>query len=123
MRHFRLRVLNAEQQPLQVRDLGKLGKPETRSQRGWIERTWEARNIAALPHEDSQPNWHFMYPRIEFTEFADWDAVRAWAEPLYTVHRSDDAQLRALMSPLSRLNGRVPGTDRGHYRRDRGTAR
>lgn len=101
VRHFRLRVLNAEQRPLQARDFGKLGEPETRREGGWIVRTWEAHDLVALPNEKSRPSWYFMYPRIELTEFADWGTVRAWAQPLYAVPPGNDAQLRALIADIA----------------------
>ena len=77
VRHYRLRVQHRTERALQVLDLSKLLKPTVTRRGAWTETTWEARDIAALPDEDSRPAWHMLYPRIELSEFADWNAVRA----------------------------------------------
>lgn len=98
--HFRLRVQHLADRALRILDESKLPKPAVTRQGAWTETTWEARDIAALPAEDSQPAWLIFYPRIELSEFADWDAVRAWTQPMYEVRPKKDASLQALIAGL-----------------------
>jgi hypothetical protein len=100
VRHFRLSVQHQADRALQILDESKLPKPSVRRHGAWTETVWEASDLAALPAEDSQPAWFTFYPRIEFSEFADWDAVRAWSRPMYDVPSKPDATLQALISDL-----------------------
>ncbi len=100
VRRQQLRLLSPADRPLMIKDYGKLGAP-VRSQTGqWVETLWRARGIAALENEDGRPNWHIYYPRIEISEFRDWDAVRSWAKPLYRVERRDDPAVRELIAEV-----------------------
>ena len=71
--------------PLYIKDEGAMPAPRQREFGGWRETTWEARDIVALENESARPGWDFRYPRIEFSEFASWAAVRDWALPMYQV--------------------------------------
>lgn len=100
VRYFRLRLLRPATRPLLIKDVGGLGEPVVKRNAQWTETTWEARDIVALPEEAARPAWHIRYPRIEFSEFADWNAVRAWALPMYEVKASGDAALQAEIAAL-----------------------
>jgi transglutaminase-like putative cysteine protease len=100
VRQVRLRILSPADRPLVIRDHGKLGNPVRRETNGLIETSWKGADIAALTDEDSRPNWHLHYPRIEISEFANWDAVRAWMKPLYRVEKLDDPALRELIAEV-----------------------
>jgi hypothetical protein len=97
--HFRLSVQHQTDRALQILDESNL-KPVVRRHGAWTETTWEASDLAALPAEDSQPAWLIFYPRIELSEFADWDAVRTWSRPLYEAPSKTDATLQALIADL-----------------------
>jgi transglutaminase-like putative cysteine protease len=98
VRHFRLRVQHQSAQPLQIHDHSKLPAPAVSRRGDWTETTWEATDLPALPNEESRPAWHLFYPRIELSEFADWQAVRAWALPMYELKPAKDAALKALIA-------------------------
>ena len=100
VRRLQLRVLSPADRPLVIKDHGKLGAPARRQTGRWVETRWTGRNIAALEDEDNRPSWHIYYPRIEISEFRDWDAVRAWAKPMYRVERRDDPALRELVAEV-----------------------
>lgn len=102
VRYFRLRVSRPTVRALYIKDAGGLGEPVVRRNGQWTETTWEARDIAALAEEAARPNWHIRYPRIEFSEFASWNAVRAWAMPMYEVESLRDAVLDAQIAELRR---------------------
>jgi hypothetical protein len=89
VRRFQLRMLSPPDRPLVVRDFGALGEAVKTTRNGWVETAWHSR-----------PSWHFHFPRIEISEFRNWDAVRAWAKPLYRVPRRDDPELRKLIAEV-----------------------
>jgi transglutaminase-like putative cysteine protease len=101
VRHYRLRVLHPPQRKLFVRDQGALGEPARRQAGPLQEIAWERRNVPGLPNETARPGWHFLYPRIELSEFASWAAVRDWALPLYQVQSPKDSSLDRLVAELA----------------------
>ena len=100
VRYFRLRLSRPTARELQVKDVGQLGAPVITRNAGWTDTTWEARDIVALPEEAARPGWHIRYPRIELSEFASWNVVRAWALPMYEVQPRRDAALAAQIAQL-----------------------
>jgi len=101
VRQLRVRILSPQDRPLTIRDHGRLAEPMRMHRGAWIETQWMGKDIPALPGEDSRPRWHYYYPRIEVSEFADWQAVRTWAKPLYAVSRRGDAALKALIADVA----------------------
>ena len=100
VRRFHLRILQRADQPLQIRDNGKLAKPVVERKGAWIETTWSARDIAGVTGEAHRPRWFAFQPRIEISEFADWSAVRAWSQPMYALEPKQSAELAALIAEL-----------------------
>lgn len=100
VRNFRLRVSRPAARALYIKDVGQVGEPVVTQAAEWIQTTWEARDIAALREEAARPAWHIRYPRIELSEFADWNAVRSWALPMYEVDEHLDAALNAQVAEL-----------------------
>jgi transglutaminase-like putative cysteine protease len=100
VRKVHLRVLSPPDRPLVIRDHGKLGAPARRLVGAHIETSWKGGGIAALSDEASRPYWYLHYPRIEISEFANWDAVRAWMKPLYRVEKRNDPALRELIADV-----------------------
>jgi transglutaminase-like putative cysteine protease len=100
VRHVRLRVLHPANRPLHIKDHGKLSAPARIGRGAWSEIVWEGRDIAALPNDELRPSWLIYYPRVEISEFADWNAVRVWSQPLYTRHPEQDPALAALVAEL-----------------------
>ena len=109
VRHLRLRVLHRQDRPLYIKDQGAMPQPRQREIGEWRETTWEARDIAALENESARPGWDFRYPRIEFSEFASWAAVRDWALPMYQVDARKTRPSRDSSGswPPSRTKGRA----------------
>ena len=100
VRSFRLRILQRADRPLQILDHSKLAKPVVEHQGPWIETNWSAKNIAGLDGDSHRPSWFFFIPRIEVSEFADWNAVRAWSQPMYALEPRQSAELTALVAEL-----------------------
>ncbi len=82
----RIRIIMPAERPLHWRVVGqaKLEHHLTASTTGIADHTWTSRNVAPVNAEDDAPSWHVQYPYLAVSEFADWEAVRAWALPLYT---------------------------------------
>lgn len=100
VRHYRLSVQNQTAHALQILDHSNLPKPTIARNGAWTVTTWDAHDVAALPDEEARPAWHLYYPRIEISEFADWNAVRAWSRPMYVVPPKKDAALQAFIDEL-----------------------
>jgi transglutaminase-like putative cysteine protease len=98
VRRFRLRILQRADRPLQVSDHSQLARPAVARKGEWLETTWTGKDIAVLVGEEKRPSWFFFYPRIEISEFADWNAVRAWSKPMYVPGPLESAGLRALIA-------------------------
>lgn len=46
---------------------------------------WDSRDVPGLNVETDAPGWYDPYPLVQWSEFAEWSAVRQWAEPLYAI--------------------------------------
>jgi transglutaminase-like putative cysteine protease len=108
VRQYRLRILQRADRPLQVSDHSQLPKPKVVRQGEWLETTWTGNDIVALVNEDKRPSWFYFYPRIEISEFADWNAVRAWSRPMYA-STAESAGLRTLIADLKSAPDRAAG--------------
>jgi transglutaminase-like putative cysteine protease len=107
VQYSRLRLLQPVGRGIQVLDRSGGPTPLRRESGGWNETTWEARDLAALRNETQRPGWHEFYPRVEFSEFADWNELREWALPLYQTsvegpRGRPDPALAALVDDLKR---------------------
>ena len=96
----RLRVLEPAGRELHVKDLSGQPPPRRTQKEGWTEMVWDAHDVVPLADESGRPGWHFRYPRIELSEFADWNAVREWAMPMYEVAPRKDPAMDALIADL-----------------------
>ena len=79
----RLTVRNSARQPL-VRT--------TATHREYV---WDESPLAPLTLENDAPGWFDPYPALEWSEFADWNAVARWAVPLYRPPTQLGPSLRA----------------------------
>ena len=100
VRHARVRVLHPANRRLHELDLSGLPPPHRVGRMGWVETTWEGKDIDPLANESARPGWDYRYARLELSEFADWKAVRDWARPLYVVDSPDDVRLAAQIAAL-----------------------
>jgi transglutaminase-like putative cysteine protease len=109
VRQYRLRILQRADRPLQVSDHSQLAKPKVARKGEWLETTWTGKDIVALVSEEKRPSWFFFYPRIEISEFADWNAVRVWSRPMYTPKPVESAEFRTLIADLKSAPDRAAG--------------
>jgi len=102
VRYFRLRVLRPESRALYVLDEGAVGAPQIARSGGWTETLWEKHDIASLESDSARPAWHFLYPRIELSDFETWNAVRDWAQPMYVVAKPPAGEVAEFIEELRR---------------------
>ncbi len=67
--------------------------------------TWRAEDLPAVLFEDGTPSWYPTYPWAQFSEYASWAEVVAWALPLYAEGFGEpgaelQAEVDALLAPL-----------------------
>jgi len=75
-------------------------KPVITQHDGFSDYTWNATNVPGLMIEDGAPERYDPYPRVEWSQFANWAAVVRWAQPLYRV---PDTLSRALEIEVGRI--------------------
>jgi transglutaminase-like putative cysteine protease len=69
--------------PVAVRLHGPAPQPTRDQHAGAFEYVWDLADPPLVEHEDGAPDWFEPYPLAVVSDFADWEAVRAWALPLY----------------------------------------
>lgn len=79
--HVRLLLPAERDAGLRVRNSAR--QPVLRMNGAYREYLWDESPVAALPLEADSPGWFDPYPTLEWSEFADWNAVARWAAPLY----------------------------------------
>jgi transglutaminase-like putative cysteine protease len=77
------------------------GKPAISHRDGWIEYLWRARQVPAQASDDDEPGWYDPFASVQWSEFADWAAVAAWAMPLYKADPDQGAELRAQVAAIA----------------------
>lgn len=100
--HRRLRVTSSAARALHYKVLGTQAAPHEESQGGWRIWTWDDTAVEAIEYTSSVPAGHVQYPFVQFSEFAAWGDVVAWALPLYTraLGRAPPARLQELATQL-----------------------
>lgn len=92
--HDHTRLMLAPGMTVQTRS--ENGAVEPRVQRladGFLEYTWEQRDVPGQSGESDVPGWHDARPRVQWSQFRDWGEVVAWARPLYALPRTLGAEL------------------------------
>lgn len=77
------RLLWPAGRPIHWRLLNAAPEPVAATTGAYRAYTWDQRGVAARTVESDSPSWFDPYPAVQWSEFADWAAVRDWALPLY----------------------------------------
>ncbi|KAA3640744.1 MAG: DUF3857 domain-containing protein, partial [Proteobacteria bacterium] len=64
---------------------------------------WYLEDIAAVDIQGQTPYWFMPYQMVEVSDFADWSAVVAWAQSVFTVEKSTTKELDQLVEAWSKL--------------------
>lgn len=79
--------------------------PASRMSGDHREYVWDESRLAPLIVEGDAPGWFDPYPVLEWSEFADWNAVARWAVPLYAVPERLGPALRAKAAVIEQNAG------------------
>jgi transglutaminase-like putative cysteine protease len=75
--------------------------PQTSSSGEHTLYTWDLHDVPARVTESDAPSWFDPYPGVQWSEFADWGAVSAWALPLYQLPAAPGAKVQAAISQIA----------------------
>lgn len=84
VQELHMRLVTEPGRTLQIRYLNQAPLPtEEVVPQGMKALTWSFSNVAGLRVKDDAPGWYDPYVAIQYSDFADWRSVVAWAVPLY----------------------------------------
>ncbi|MBN8480814.1 MAG: DUF3857 domain-containing protein [Xanthomonadales bacterium] len=70
---------------------------------------WRADRVAAVVVDDDAPSWHDPSAFVQWSTYADWNAVARWAVPLYAVTGQDDAELEREIARIAASESTADG--------------
>ncbi|HET9449947.1 MAG TPA: DUF3857 domain-containing protein [Aggregicoccus sp.] len=90
---WRYRLLWPEGRTLHVKAHGAKLTPQVRSSApGEREYTWSQERLEALVTDDDLPSWYQPFPYLQLSDYGSWEAVAAWALPLFQAR--EDASVK-----------------------------
>jgi transglutaminase-like putative cysteine protease len=99
VKQFQLRVLYPSPRTIRIDDKSGGAKPTQSQHDGWVETVWNRRDVPAANFESQTPVWLDVAPHVTFTEFSNWEDLRAWALPLYAMGNTS-AALKSLIATI-----------------------
>jgi hypothetical protein len=77
-------------------------KPTLSQHNGLLDYVWDVANPPVLKVENDAPFWYMPYATVTWSEFADWQAVARWAQPLYQVPDTLSPELQAQVDRITK---------------------
>ncbi|MBL0162557.1 MAG: DUF3857 domain-containing protein [Xanthomonadales bacterium] len=96
------RLLAPSKRDIQVLPRNSAIEARVGERNGLREHEWDQRNIAPLLPDADAPAWYDPYPVVQWSEFADWQAVANWALPLYAVPKTLSPELEAEVARIAK---------------------
>ncbi len=87
---------------LHMRARNTESEPRIRQLAGETEYLWETENVPAVEYDSNTPDWFDATPIVQLSEFAGWEDVTRWAQPLYEVPRPPDSRAQATDRRMAR---------------------
>ena len=106
---LRARLLVPVGYELQVRTRNSAARPLVSEHDGMREYRWDFEDTVALTVEKGAPDWYAPYAEAEWSAFADWPAVVAWAMPLYRVPARLGPELEAVAAQIEKTESTPAG--------------
>jgi transglutaminase-like putative cysteine protease len=78
-------------------------QPTVHQRNGLLDYVWDVANPPALKLESGTPFWYMPYAEVTWSEFADWQAVAGWAQPLYQVPETLSPELQAQVDRIAKI--------------------
>ena len=95
-----LRVLAPATRKLVIRELNMTTRAIVSEANGYREHRWDQVSVPAMIVEKNAPADYDPYAQVDWSEFADWAAVSAWAVPLYAPPSKVGADLRRVIEQI-----------------------
>ena len=95
-----VRVRAPRSRPLRFKVHGGGSQPQVAESDGVRDYWLRIENQPAAVEESDVPGWYVPYPWVQFTEYADWGEVTAWAQTLYGVPPSLSPELAAAVGRI-----------------------
>lgn len=105
--HSRLLVPSAKHVNFATRNTSI--KPTISQHNGLLDYVWDVVNPPALKIESESPFWYMPYATVTWSEFADWQAVARWAQPLYQVPEGLSPELQAQVDRIAKAEKTAAG--------------
>jgi hypothetical protein len=77
-------------------------KPTVSQHNGLLDYVWDVANPPVLKVESDAPFWYMPYAEVTWSDFADWQAVARWAQPLYQVPDALSPELQAQVDRIAK---------------------
>ncbi|WP_230474890.1 DUF3857 domain-containing protein [Dyella monticola] len=77
-------------------------KPAISHHNGLLDYVWDVVNPPVLKVENDAPFWYMPYAEVTWSEFADWQTVARWAQPLYQVPEALSPELQAQVDRIAK---------------------
>jgi hypothetical protein len=98
--HSRLLVPSSKQINFATRNTSI--KPAMSQHNGLLDYVWDVANPPVLKIENDAPFWYMPYAEVTWSEFANWQAVALWAQPLYLVPETLSPELQAQVDRIAK---------------------
>jgi len=92
----RLRMVSKQGKALWLRTADGT-TPVTSEAGGWAVNEWQWTPATALVADEDVPSHYETYPRVQYSQFSDWDDVRAAALPMYAADLPRSPEVDALL--------------------------
>jgi transglutaminase-like putative cysteine protease len=98
------RLLVPEGRELRITPRNTTLQPTVQRHDGWVDYVWRASAVPALPVDDDTPDWYDPYASVQWSEYADWGAVAAWAVPFYRAAPDQGPALQAQVDAIAQAS-------------------
>lgn len=98
-----LRLFHAAGRKVTVTSRNLAPGPARRSAEGRIELAWNLERVRPLVDDPETPSWHDPYQCLQWSEYASWAEVVAWALPLYPLDAPMSRDLERVVARLEKL--------------------
>ncbi len=96
------RLLTPSDHDIRVMPRNSSIEARVRERNGLREYEWDQSNVAPLIPDAGAPAWYDPFPVVQWSEFADWQAVTHWALPLYAIPKTLSPELEAEVERIAR---------------------
>jgi len=101
---LKLRLLHREGDQLAIRSVNTDLQPRSTVNDGWRDLRWSRDQVPPFGIESDAPAWSDLYPRVEWSAFADWNTVARWSDGLYGGGAASSAPLREVIARIAAEN-------------------